>query len=196
MNRTLFRRGLDDRQLLACFEQLVQYCSRPQVIHHLLAAPVTAKEFRARMREARERLDIHAPMARGKVKNYVRIVDGLHRRYHVSVLLGLSVRVDLLGAIAQGDHLDLMLEVYGRYLWQTSARSAFEADVLFEDYLTVMQALADGKIRVRACAVCGAHYVTLVGQEQDCPFCRLHDHLPYSDHQVVRTLMAGRSRVA
>lgn len=178
------------------FEDLVKIGARNSTIVKLIPElQANPRTLRSKIGEVRARMGITDTLSRGKELslNSSRFMKTLSERYHASVLLGLASRVGLVDAVSQGteSYTDHLIQIYNFYLQLNNHDSDVGGLIQFNEFVELIAAMRTENFLQMECVHCSAMYMMrkhAKGQSKLCPFCVLHEHVPYSQTATARAI--------
>lgn len=172
---------LANQELWTRFENLVLMGARPGTLRTLLDLNFSDKEIQGNIKSVADRLRINSRAHRGKPMQAAsqQFLARLDERYHASVLLALSHRIDMVEAIADGSYVDVLVEIYQAYLFAFRS-NAHDAVIKFDTFVEVINGQRSGLLVSHECENCATTYVVrpraMAQESKRCPFCVFHRH--------------------
>lgn len=172
---------LANKDLWERFENLVLMGARPGTLKTLLDLDYSDKEIQGNAKAVAERLRINGRIHRGKPMQATspQFLARLDERYHASVLLGISQRIGLVEAVADGTYIDHLIEIYQTYI-TTFRTNAADAVIKFDSFVELINGERAGMLMFQACGNCASSFVvrtkSFAQESKRCPFCVFHRH--------------------
>jgi hypothetical protein len=172
---------LANKDLWERFENLVLMGARPGTLKTLLDLDCSDKEIQGNVKAVAERLRVNGRIHRGKPMQAIspQFLARLDERYHASVLLGISQRIGLVEAVADGTYIDNLIEIYQAYI-TTFRTNAADAVINFDLFVEIINGERSGVLMLQDCENCSSSFVvrarSFVQESKRCPFCVSHRH--------------------